>query len=226
MSDRTPDTRNTPPEPAQNSEINPSRRKLTGAALGVSAIFTLASSPVLAGACVSPSAAASGNLSHHGTPPTCTGKSPGYWKKEDRTWPSPYVPGTCSSGDNCTRPENWTGGTLFHDKFMQPTNGADSFLADFDGNSSTPKTSLSMKQVLAMNDGGNPWGLTDKGNLGAHVVAALLNDASGRTTSVLPEMLVMQMWNEWATEGFFSPTAGVQWSAEQIVSYITTTFSR
>lgn len=79
MSDRSPDTKDTQPVETQNGEINPSRRRLTGAALGVSAIFTLASRPVLAQECVTPSAAASGNLSHHGTAPICTGKTAAYW---------------------------------------------------------------------------------------------------------------------------------------------------
>ena len=79
MSDRSTDTKDTQPVATQNGEINPSRRKLTGAALGVSAIFTLASRPVLAGQCMTPSSAASGNLSTHGTPTPCTGKTPAQW---------------------------------------------------------------------------------------------------------------------------------------------------
>lgn len=55
------------------------RRRLTGSALGVSAIFTLASRPVLAMECLSPSGFASGNLSHHGAAQTCIGNSPAQW---------------------------------------------------------------------------------------------------------------------------------------------------
>ena len=62
MSDHTPDSQDTPPEASQNDAIDPSRRKLTGAALGVSAIFTLASRPVWANQCTI-SGMASGNLS-------------------------------------------------------------------------------------------------------------------------------------------------------------------
>jgi len=81
MSDRSPDIQDAPPKPSPDDAIDQSRRKLTGAALGVSAIFTLASRPVLATNCVAPSAAASGNLSHHGTPPNCGGcKDWSYWK--------------------------------------------------------------------------------------------------------------------------------------------------
>ncbi|WP_324779502.1 hypothetical protein [Thiobacillus sedimenti] len=76
MSDRTPDTPETPTAPEPDA-IDQSRRKLTGAALGASAIFTLASRPVWANQC-SISGMASGNLSAPKV--TCEGCTPGYWK--------------------------------------------------------------------------------------------------------------------------------------------------
>ncbi len=140
MSDQTPETQDTPPEALPNGEINPSRRRLAGAALGVSVIFTLASRPVLAAdQCMSPSGAVSGNLSQHGTPTLCTGRSPGYWKNKGQSWPSPYLPGSCSAGNGCNKPENWTSGTLFHPLFSGTR-----FIADLDGNPGTPKASLSL----------------------------------------------------------------------------------
>jgi hypothetical protein len=77
MSDHAPVSRNTPSETSQNDAIDQSRRKLTGAALGVSAVFTLASRPVWANQC-SISGMASGNLSAPKV--TCEGCTPGYWK--------------------------------------------------------------------------------------------------------------------------------------------------
>lgn len=78
------ETKHTPPEDSPQSTdslietpANPSRRRLTGAGLGVSAIFTLASKPVWANQC-SISGMASGNLSAPKV--TCTGCTPGYWK--------------------------------------------------------------------------------------------------------------------------------------------------
>lgn len=218
MSDHTPETQDTPPEASPNGEINPSRRKLAGAALGVSAIFTLASRPVLAAnQCMSPSGAVSGNLSQHGTPITCSGRTPGFWKMHAPEWPSPYLPGSCSTGNACNRVQHWTGGTLFHPLFS-----GTQFMADIDGNPSTPKTSLSLMQVMMLSNGSNPWGLTDPDNLGAHIVAALLN-AKAELTPVLSEMDVMGMWNEWVSKGYFEPTAGVKWSSAQIVDYLKTT---
>ncbi|MHB1051592.1 MAG: hypothetical protein ACYCZT_00775 [Thiobacillus sp.] len=230
MSDRSPDTQDTPLEATQSAEINSSRRKLTGAALGASAIFTLASRPVLAGVCQSPSAAVSGNLSQHGTPTTCSGLSPGYWKEKSGSWPSSYdhgtasAPSTSSNGngngnDFRNQAENWSGGTLFHPTFV-----GSRFMADFDSNPNTEKTSLSMMQVMVMNDGNNRWGLKDPDNLGAHIVAALLNAEMGYTTGVLSEAQVINMWSEWVSKGYFEPTASVKWYSADIVRYIKTTF--
>jgi hypothetical protein len=229
MSDRSPDIQDAPPKPSPNEAIDQSRRKLTGAALGVSAVFTLASRPVLAGICQTPSGYQSGNVSQHGTPTTCSGKSPGYWKEHPEEWPLPYVPGTCTNpGTNPgqgykNQVENWSGGTLFHPFFS-----GSQFMADLDSNTVTPNTSLSMMQVMVMSDGNNPWGLTDPDNLGMHIVAALLNAKKG-LTPVLSETQVINMWNEWWSNGgpnggYFEPTANVKWSSAQIVKYIKTTF--
>ena len=76
MSDHAPES--TPPLPAatQDDAIDQSRRKLNGAALGVAAVFTLASRPVWANQCTI-SGMASGNLSKPHE--TCEGCTPGYW---------------------------------------------------------------------------------------------------------------------------------------------------
>ncbi|MBU1264967.1 MAG: hypothetical protein ACYC0G_04565 [Thiobacillus sp.] len=79
MSDHTPNTQDTPPEASQDDSIDHSRRKLTGAALGVSAVFTLASRPVWANQCTV-SGMASGNLSSPDQV-TCAGCTPGYWRE-------------------------------------------------------------------------------------------------------------------------------------------------
>lgn len=77
MSDHAPESSNTPPEATQDDAIDQSRRKLNGAALGVAAVFTLASRPVWANQC-SISGMASGNLSAPKV--ACEGCTPGYWK--------------------------------------------------------------------------------------------------------------------------------------------------
>lgn len=230
MSERSPDTQDIPNEAKPSDEFNPSRRKLTGAALGVSAVFTLASRPVLAGVCQTPSAALSGNLSQHGTPTTCSGLSPGFYKEHAESWPTPYLPGTTTNpsrtknanagGQGYTnQAKNWSGGTFFHPFFS-----GSQFKSNIDGDPATLNTSLSMMQVMHLNDGNNLWGLKDPDNLGAHIVAALLNAKMGYTTGVLSETQVIGMWNEWASKRYFEPTAGVQWTSAQIVKYIVSTF--
>ena len=198
--------------------VNDSRRRLTGAGLGMSVIFTLASRPVLAATCTTASAAASGNLSQHGAPLICTGRTPGYWKnlQHANEWPAPYKQGTCNSGGStngaggCSdSPQNWTGGTAFHPLF-----GGSNFKIN--------NKSLSLNQVMVMNDSSYP-GVKDPDNLGSHIVAALLNAASGKTDGVLSVTTVIGMWNEWVAKGYFEPSAGVKWSSAQIVTYLKTT---
>ncbi len=77
MSDHPTDKHVTQSDVPRDGDIDTSRRKLTGAALGASAIFTLASRPVWANQC-SISGMASGNISAPRV--TCEGCTPGYWK--------------------------------------------------------------------------------------------------------------------------------------------------
>src|SRR5512134_3139651 len=76
MSDRIPENQDTPAASPQPNGVDQSRRKLTGAALGATAVFTLSSRPVWANQC-SISGMASGNLSAPKV--TCEGCTPGYW---------------------------------------------------------------------------------------------------------------------------------------------------
>lgn len=184
-----------------------SRRRFTKSGLAASGvILTLASRPVLGQwACQSPSGFQSGNVSPHGTPPQCHGLTPGYWGTRGNRWQLPYDPGTCKSGTNCKGMGDWSNGTLFSAAF-----NCSGYAAGYDG--------YSMMQVIWMN------GHQDRYQLGAHIVAALLNAKSGMTP-VLSEQAVKDMFNEWAAKGYYEPTAGVQWSAEDIVTYLKTTMT-
>lgn len=71
------------------SAANASRRRFGKTGLAASGVLaTLASGPVLGygKVCKSPSGFLSGNLSTHGQPPLCEGRSPGYWKNHGG-WP-------------------------------------------------------------------------------------------------------------------------------------------
>lgn len=71
------ENQDTLPDAPQTDTIDHSRRKLSGAALGVTAVFTLASRPVWANQCTI-SGMMSGNLSAP-QGPACQGCTPGYW---------------------------------------------------------------------------------------------------------------------------------------------------
>ncbi len=62
----------------------------------------------------------------------------------------------------------------------------------------------------------------DRHNLGMHLVAAYLNAISGWTPFLTVET-IKAMFTEWQSKGSFSPTATVQWSAEEIVAYLKAT---
>jgi hypothetical protein len=179
MSDHTHNSQDTSPAAPQAEAVDQSRRKLTGAALGVSAVFTLASRPVWANQCTI-SGMASGNLSTPGGT-ICAGCTPGYWLNHPMNWPSDYKPGTClecqstGSGNKCNAWDD--DGTPF----------------PFPSTTYAGKT---MMQVLAMEGNEDPF------QLGSHAIAALLNAATsypsgysfGYTISD-----ILGLWNKYAS---------------------------
>ena len=210
----------------QSSAVDASRRHFSRSGLAVSGVLlTLASRPVLGGwgTCQAPSGFVSGNVSHHGTPTTCGGRTPGYWGNHPSEWPSPYDPGKCgsaessstkksssskssspsSSGGSCSSADAWSEGTLFRSVFNCSGFGSIYY-------------AKSMMQVIWLGGSGDPQ------QLGAHIVAALLNAKKG-WTPVLTETQVIAMFNEWNLNGYFEPTAGVKWHADDIVTYLKTT---
>jgi len=194
MSDRSPDTQDTPPEATQNGDIDSFRRKLTGSALGVSAIFTLASRPVLAGQCMTPSSAASGNLSHHGTGNNCTGSTALTW--------AGTAPNTYPSG-----PNGRTGNPKFKDVF---SNGTKATWGDND----------KLDDVLKDTNNTDNTG-TKPNPISKEFAATLLNiRRSSTSVPVLTETQLIGMWNEWKASGVFTPKAGATWDTATIVWYL------
>lgn len=128
----------------------------------------------------------------------CSGLTPAEWKRLAAQWPSPYYA--------VSRPN--LGGyqaTLFH----CPTTGLDG----------TMFGDRTMLEVIDIAEG-------DEGNhgLGRYIVAALLNARAGRAP-VLSEAAVRDMWNDLMNRGYYEPTAGVEWTAPEIITYLKTTMS-
>ena len=76
----------------------------------------------------------------------------------------------------------------------------------------------SMMQVILLGGNGDPY------QLGAHCVAALLNAKMG-WTPVLTEAQVRAMFNDYASYGYYEPTAGVKWYPADIVTYLKSTMT-
>ncbi|MGE5100028.1 MAG: hypothetical protein ACM3SX_08590 [Deltaproteobacteria bacterium] len=75
----------------------------------------------------------------------------------------------------------------------------------------------SMLQVLQQTAGGGGYA-----TVGRYIAAALLNAAAGKTP-YLPATTIRKMWNDLLSFGYFEPTAGVRWNADQIVTYLRST---
>jgi hypothetical protein len=74
-----------------------------------------------------------------------------------------------------------------------------------------------MLDVLQQNGGGGGYA-----SVGSYIVAALLNAAAGRTP-YLSAATIRKMWNDLISFGYFEPTAGVRWNADQIETYLRST---
>ena len=200
--------------------VDLSRRRL-GAGLGVSAVFTLASRPVLAAQCMAASAAASGNLSTHGTAPLCTGLTPAQWVAlAQNTRPG--------DPDNPSQNGFPGGNVKFHEAFASSAianwgqtrlyavmaDGTGTIASRRGGFLGSPDNEQAAAAVGAAS-GPNP--------LSMEFAATLLNIRDGRIAAdVLNETRLLGMWNEWLASGTYAPMAGATWDTDQIVAYLRT----
>lgn len=184
-------------EPARETAVSPSRRRLLRTGAGVAPVLlTVASKPVLGQTvCTAASAMGSAGSQAQRTAAICSGLTPAQWKQRAAMWPTPY----CASDKGYLQQQ----ATLYH----CPTTG-------FSGHVFGDRTML---EVLDIGESG-----TGPRGLGRYMVAALLNACSGRTP-VLTETGVRMMWNDLITRGYYEPTAGVQWQTPQIIAYLNTT---
>lgn len=171
-----------------------SRRRFAG--LGASGvILTLASQPAMATEVVC--ASFSGSISAHASQTAgvtrCEGRSPGFWHK----------------------PENWViAGTDPNAMFKTV------FTSAGKGGELIPYTLLEVNAPhLIKPKRGKPVHIDDD-NVAMHIVATLLNVRSNKVTFFTEES-VMGMWTEYATTGFYIPTAGATpWSGAQLVTHL------
>lgn len=189
------------PAPQSTQDTQPvdlSRRRL-GVGLGVSAVFTLASRPVLAGQCMTPSSAASGNLSVHGTPPTCTGLTVTAWVAQAQA--------TNPTNPNHASNNGFPGGNVkFHDVFAS-------------GSRANWGNATRLYAVMTGTDNSNTGSRPNP--ICKEFAATLLNIRDGRIPNVvMSEVGLIGMWNDWLHTGAFAPKAGASWGANQIVTYL------
>lgn len=213
--------------PEQDKAAGPSlpRRRL-GLGLGASAVFTLASRPVLAVQCMSASSVASGNVSARVTPLTCTGLTPAQWVERavatlyaDPNHPTQNgFPGgnarfhsevPFGSGSRA----DWGGEARLYEVMsggLSP--GAQARRGGFLG---SPAAVPGETGLLVAPNGANP--------ISAEFAATLLNIRDGRIPDrVLIESDLIDMWNQWMSTGTFSPMAGATWDSDQLVQYLRT----
>jgi hypothetical protein len=194
----------TPSIDAPQPPVDTSRRRvLQGGLAAGPVVLTLFNRPALGGAvggaCTTPSGFVSANVSQHGNPTVCSGRTPGYWKQQQHfgDWVAPYYP--VKTGSN--------NATLFKSKFSPDLNPAN-------------KTFLEVlsPELGIFPSNGPPY------DVARHLVASVLNIAKGWVpSSVLTIATVQGIWTEFATTGHYQPTAGVFWDHTAIVDYLLTT---
>lgn len=213
------------PTPKAGPAVDLPRRRL-GMGLGASAVFTLASRPVLAVQCMSASSVASGNLSARGTQLNCNGLTPAQWvtlavgtQPGDPNHPTqngfpggnirfhseaPFVSGSRA---------DWGGEARLYEVMSGGTSPGDQ--ARRGGFLGSPANIPGSVQAFVAPNGANP--------ISMEFAATLLNIRDGRIPDrVLTETGLVGMWNEWMTTGAFAPMAGASWDGDQIVQYLRT----
>jgi hypothetical protein len=206
------------------------RRRLTRA--GAGALLTLGARGALAQVptSLSPSGYWSSGLnpatSHRGQETAQGGRSPGYWKQDQHSWPAGMDPQTylfatafpsAASMAACPAPAKAAPADSTKDNNGHGHNGHH---GNGNNNDSPPApTSYAcalLSDMLEHQD-------FDKENLGMHMAATYLNIQAGLITFLtIPEL--RQMWDDVSSaSGVFHPTAGVNWYRADVVKYLQAT---
>ncbi|MCQ8180319.1 hypothetical protein NP603_04290 [Methylomonas sp. SURF-1] len=192
----------------ENRSVVKSRRSFAKAGIVSPLVMTLISRPAMAGGvCFSPSRSLSKNtsVSQNGNYGECNGISPGNYKTQTNplmpsyNWPSSVPPST-----------------PFHPLFKRGSTAKGTLFETGTGLNLRSRTLL---EVLGLNGSGDP------SKLAFHTIGAYLNCVNGFIpTNVLTKEKVVSIWEEYVTNGFYEPFAGVKWYAGDIVSYYQTNY--
>jgi hypothetical protein len=195
---RMPDPTDTPPSakpPSSVGDPRASRRRLLQGGLAAAPVLmTLVSRPVLARQCTSPSGFVSANASTAGRGVDCMGHTPEYWA-------NPMHFSDWPSGYNAAPPGQVSRFNAYFNPNINP--GNPTLVAVLQGNAGTDNAAMD--------------------NVAKYLVAALLNAGPPVLSPVLLGPAIRDIWSEFATTGFFTPTAGARWDANEIVEYLSTT---
>ncbi len=209
---------------ANRGAVDRSRRRVaTAAAAAVPAFFILR--PRL-GAAASNASVGSGTAQ---ATPSCSGRSPGFWKNHPAEWPISCKPGSpafVAEGGGRGAPsidlQGSEEGMLSGQSEIAFEGGTPFFdLVAWGEHFQVPRPEqLSLMSVLHL-----PGDKEDPYRMGAYFVAAMLNAKSGLTRP-LPVETVQEMWRQWTRQGYYSPSpGGDRWYAEDIKRYFETTWA-
>lgn len=207
MSRRSPDMKAAPRTPPLDAK-GAARRRFTRMGAGATGvILTLHSQPGMAARgmtgnnapCVAPSGFMSITTTASRSPQdSCAyNRSHGYWKNHPEAWKS-------------------HAGVDYNTKFGKvfPAIGRYAGLAE-----------VTLMEVL---DPSKAVKEIDHNNVAMQSVTALLNARAtsyAGVPSILPEESVMEIWNEFAANGYYTPRSGASiWSGEQTAQYLESTF--
>jgi hypothetical protein len=187
------------------------RRLLRGGIAAAPVLLTLVSRPVLGRECFPVSSWASMPASDGGRGYVCVGRTPGFWKQDQKfdQWPAPFRPVASGTGRQQLK------ATLFKDYFS-PLPSSTTF--DW-----TKATFLEVMKTEDLSESAGP-----PFSVARHAAAALLNIHAGfMPPEVLTAAMVRQgIWPSYMTTGgasigYWKPTPYVKLYADGIIDFLT-----
>lgn len=193
---------------------NPSRRRFTRAGVGASAvILTLTSRSALAQvACKSPSGFASANLSQHNAESVaCDGITAERWLDPNRQWPIARE----------TRFVDIFGSSSLMFRTGAPQKFYDAFPSRVDKKDVPPgqaakSSSLDEATLYEALNG------TETPVVVKFIIAAYLNFRDG-LNAYPTDLQSIAIFKEWQSVGFYTPSAGIKWTENDIINYLGST---